>query len=50
VAQNARNREVLAALRSITGKDFDYDMGAWTNWYESQKPPAPKINSRRDDG
>jgi len=50
VAQNARNREVLAALRKITGKDFDYDMGAWTNWYESQKPPAPKINSRRDDG
>ena len=50
VAQNMRNKEVLGALRSITGKDFDYDLGAWNNWYESQKPPAPKINSRRDEG
>ncbi len=49
VAQNMRNKEVLGALRSITGKDFDYDLGAWNTWYESQKPPAPKINSRRDE-
>ncbi|OUT68691.1 MAG: hypothetical protein CBB70_05595 [Planctomycetaceae bacterium TMED10] len=49
VAQNMRNKEVLGALRSITGKDFDYDMGAWNTWYESQKPPEPKINSRRDE-
>ncbi len=49
VAQNMRNKEVLGALRSITGKDFDYDLGAWNTWYESQKPPTPKINSRRDE-
>ncbi|MEC8336738.1 MAG: hypothetical protein VXZ84_01195 [Planctomycetota bacterium] len=49
VAQNMRNKEVLGALRSITGKDFDYNLTAWNTWYESQKPPAPKINSRRDD-
>ncbi len=49
VAQNMRNKEVLGALRSITGKDFDYDMAAWNRWYESQKPPAPRINSRRDE-
>jgi hypothetical protein len=49
VAQNMRNKEVLGALRSITGKDFDYDLGAWNTWYESQKPPAPRINSRRDE-
>jgi len=49
VVQNMRNKEVLGALRSITGKDFDYDLGAWNAWYESQKPPAPRINSRRDE-
>ena len=49
VAQNMRNKEVLGALRSITGKDFDYDVAAWNRWYESQKPPAPRINSRRDE-
>ena len=50
VVRNVRNKEVLAALRSITGKDFDFDFGAWNMWYESQRPPDPKINSRRDDG
>jgi hypothetical protein len=49
VFRRHRNEAVLSALRELTGKDFDYDQSAWKSWQASQQPPAPKINSRRDE-
>jgi hypothetical protein len=43
-----RNEEVLAALQEMTGKDFHFDQRAWHAWHKTQKPDAPKINTRRD--
>lgn len=49
VIRTCRNEQVLKALCELTGKDFDYDQAAWRAWNAIQKPPPPKINSRRDD-
>lgn len=43
-----RNQEVLVSLKELTGKDFHFDQAAWRAWYKTQKPEAPKINTRRD--
>jgi hypothetical protein len=45
-----QNQEVHAALASLTGKDFAYDVKAWREWYKHQRPAPPRINTRRDDG
>ena len=49
VIRRYQNKQVNQALYEITGKDFHFDQSAWRGWYASQKPEAPKINSRRDD-
>ncbi len=43
-----RNPEVLAALIALTDKDFAYDVKAWRDWYQHQRPAPPRINTRRD--
>ncbi len=45
-----QNPEVLAALASLTGKDFAYDVKAWREWHKHQRPAPPQINTRRDNG
>jgi hypothetical protein len=35
------NTEVLAALQSLTGQDFGYDVAAWKRWIGRMFQPAP---------
>lgn len=42
-----QNEEVLVALRKITGKNFDYNVGQWRDWYATQKKTQPQ-DVRRD--
>ncbi len=49
VIRRYQNKQVNQALFDLTGKDFHFNQGAWRGWYATQKPAAPKINSRRDD-
>jgi hypothetical protein len=37
-----RNAEVLAALQSLTGRDFGYDSAAWRRWWgQTHRPEEP---------
>ena len=48
VKQSLQNREVLAALVSLTGMGFDFDERAWKKWYAAQRKPS-SLDARRDD-
>ena len=41
------NREVLDALVSLTGENFQYDVAAWRAWYASRRK-HPAIDARRN--
>jgi hypothetical protein len=35
--RHVQHKDVLDALIAMTGKDFGFDVGAWNDWYASQK-------------
>jgi hypothetical protein len=47
ISKEAENRNVLAALVTLTGQNLQYDEVAWRNWYKEQITPA-RFDLRRD--
>lgn len=43
-----RNQEVLDALSSITGVNYQFNVAAWKNWFAQQRKPQAAIDARRD--
>jgi hypothetical protein len=43
-----QHKDVLAALQSLTGESFGYDMLAWRQWF-AQKYAYENMDSRRDE-
>ncbi len=48
INQQSENRDVLAALVSITGQNYSYDKSAWLAWYSQQRLPSVS-DLRRDN-
>jgi hypothetical protein len=48
VNEKIPNQDVLTALVTITGQNFNYDQKSWKYWYAAQKKPA-SLDARRDD-
>ena len=48
VRKELPNQAVLDALVIITGKNFDFNVQAWKNWYADQKRTTGDVNTRRD--
>ncbi len=42
-----QNQPVLDALIALTGRNFQFNQKAWTNWHASQKKPV-QLDARRD--
>jgi hypothetical protein len=42
-----KNEQVLAALVTLTGANFGWDLAAWRAWLARQRAPA-SIDLRRD--
>lgn len=49
VVNNVSNDSVLAALRTITRVDFQFDERAWREWYVESRTPAKVDLRRRND-
>jgi hypothetical protein len=47
ITKKLQNPEVLTALVTITGINFNYDNVAWRRWYTTQKKPST-LDARRD--
>ncbi|HTU24013.1 MAG TPA: hypothetical protein VMF30_01370 [Pirellulales bacterium] len=48
IKREIQNADVLRALVSLAGTNFDYNVSAWKHWYASQKSPTV-IDARRDE-
>jgi hypothetical protein len=48
IKRDYQNTEVLRALATLSGVNFDYDVQAWKRWYTSQRKSAG-FDTRRDD-
>lgn len=49
IVNNVSNESVLGALRAITREDFQFDEGAWREWYIESRTPKQVNLRRRDD-
>jgi len=47
VRRDMANQQVLDALATLAGANFDFNKQAWKNWYAQQSKPR-EIDSRRD--
>ena len=48
IKREYQNPEVLRALATLSGVNFDYDVQAWKNWYTSRRK-STTFDTRRDD-
>lgn len=48
IINNISNESVLGALRAITHEDFQFDKGAWREWYIDSRTPK-NVNLRRSE-
>jgi len=44
-----KNEAVRDALRQLTGEDFGFDSGKWTDWWESRQAAGGSVSSPRID-
>ena len=48
VKHNIKNKSVLEALVSLTGKNYRYSPSEWNQWYIQQRSLSDDVNLRRD--